>query len=75
MKHERLLRLPAVCEQTGLRRSSLYRAISRGELDPGIPISPRCVAWPQTVVDEFVNKKISAATARADGQPTEKSKP
>lgn len=55
-----LLRLPDVRARTGLSRSGVYVAVSRGELGAPIKLSARASAWPSTAVDDFIRKKIEA---------------
>ena len=51
---ERILRLSAVLERTGLSRSTLYRKVQAGTFPRQIKISERCCGWRQSAVDEWL---------------------
>jgi prophage regulatory protein len=61
MDSETLLRLPAVLKQTGLARSTLYARIADGSFPKPLALTERCRAWPQSVVDTWIQAKIKAA--------------
>jgi prophage regulatory protein len=61
-----LLRLPAVIERTGYRRSTLYQKIKRGEFPAPIALGPRAVAWPSEDIDRWINERIAAGRRGAD---------
>jgi len=42
---DRIVRLEAVLDRTGLSRSTLYRRIRTGKFPQQINISERCVGW------------------------------
>ncbi len=42
---ERIIRLGAVLERTGLSRSTLYRKVADGSFPRQVAISRRCVGW------------------------------
>lgn len=60
---DRLLRLPDVEAATGLRKSSIYLLMKRGEFPRCVQLTARCVAWPESKVLQFVQDRISAAEA------------
>jgi prophage regulatory protein len=62
-RNSELLRLPAVCAQTGLKRTQLYELIKRGEFPASIRISLRSVAWVRAHVDQWVHDRIALAQA------------
>ena len=64
-KRDRLLRLRDVEAATGLKKSSLYLLQKRSEFPRGVRVTPRCVAWPESAVLQWVQDKIAAATAPA----------
>jgi len=41
-----ILRLPAVLQEIGYSRSTLYHRIDQGLFTRQIPLGPRCVGWP-----------------------------
>lgn len=56
---ERLLRLPEVQNQVGLRKSSIYEAIKNGSFPLPIKLSRRSVCWPSSVIDAWIAERIS----------------
>jgi prophage regulatory protein len=58
---ERLLRLPAVEERTGLRKSSIYDAVKRGDFPAPIKLSRRAVCWPASAIDAWIKARIAGA--------------
>lgn len=63
---ERFLRLPEVLHRIGVGRSTLLRLIEAGEFDPGILITERCRAWPESAVDAFIRARIEAAATESE---------
>lgn len=59
---EKLLRLPAVCEQTGLGKSSVY-ALS--DFPKPLVLSRRAVAWKQSEISAWIESR----TKRVDVKP------
>jgi prophage regulatory protein len=51
---DRILRLPAVLERTGLSRSTLYRKIAQGTFPKQISISLRCAGWRESQISEWM---------------------
>lgn len=69
VQRDRMLRLPEVEHLTGLRKSTLYRLMRERKFVPCVQITPRCTAWPESQVLEWVQQRIAAATtARTAGQ-------
>jgi prophage regulatory protein len=57
----RLIRLPAVCELTGLSRSSVY-ALSKTEGFPkAVKLTERSSAWSESAVRAWIAGRIAAA--------------
>jgi prophage regulatory protein len=56
---ERLLRLPDVEGIVGLKRSTIYELMKKGEFPRQISISRRFSAWPESVVQTWVQTRIS----------------
>ena len=54
----RLLRLPAVTNKTGKKRSSIYLMIANGEFPKPIKIGKRSSAWVEREVDEWIQQRI-----------------
>jgi prophage regulatory protein len=57
-KPERILRISAVLERTGLSRSTLYRRIENGTFPRQIKIAERCTGWRESAVDEWLNNPM-----------------
>lgn len=55
----RLLRISHVTQQTGLSRSHIYKLMSEGKFPENVILGPRCVAWVEQEVDEWIQNKIS----------------
>jgi len=56
----RLIRLPAVCELTGLSRASVYSYISSGMFTRPASLGGRAVAWVHSEVQEWIAGRIAA---------------
>ena len=68
VRRDRLLRLPEVEQATGLRKSTVYLLMKRGEFPRCVQVTARCVAWPESRVLQWVQDRISQAE-QADVQP------
>lgn len=55
---DRILRLNAVLDRTGLSRSTLYRKMQAGTFPMNIKISARCAGWRQSAVEEWLRNPI-----------------
>jgi prophage regulatory protein len=55
---DRILRLNAVLDLTGLSRSTLYRKMDLGTFPRNVRISTRCVGWRQSDVAEWLRNPI-----------------
>jgi prophage regulatory protein len=55
---ERLLRLPDVENLVGLRKSSIYDAMKRGEFPVPVKLSRRAVCWPASAIDAWIAERI-----------------
>ena len=60
---DRILRLKAVLERTGLSRSTLYRKIQQGNFPRQIKISERCAGWRESAVNEWLREPGGYAAA------------
>ncbi|MGC6399044.1 helix-turn-helix transcriptional regulator [Sphingomonas sp. FW199] len=58
---DRILRLPAVLERTGLSRATLYRKINDGSFPRQIKIAERCCGWRESAVMQWVDAVSDAA--------------
>ena len=55
---DRILRLPAVLERTGLSRSTLYRKISQGTFPKQIALSIRCAGWRESAIAAWMRNPM-----------------
>lgn len=51
---ERILRIRAVLDRTGLTRSTLYRKIHNGTFPKQVRISARCCGWHESAVSAWL---------------------
>jgi prophage regulatory protein len=58
---DQLLRLPQVEALVGLRKSSLYDLIKRGEFPQPVKLSRRAVCWPESAVQGWIQSRIKAS--------------
>jgi prophage regulatory protein len=61
----KLLRRPEVESKTGMRRSSLYDAIARGEFPPPVKIGKRASAWLEADIERWIADRIAASRGGA----------
>lgn len=55
---DRILRISAVLEMTGLTRSTLYRKMEAGTFPRNIRIATRCAGWRASAVDEWMRNPM-----------------
>lgn len=55
----RILRLKAVLDRTGLSRSTLYRKIGEGTFPKQIQISKRCAGWREAAIEQWLMNPMS----------------
>ena len=67
-RRDRLLRLPEVEAVSGLKKSTIYLLMRRGEFPRCVQITARCVAWPESRVLKFVQDRIAQADAAGVAQ-------
>lgn len=59
-RHEhRILRLREVESRTGLKRSSIYQAISEGTLPKSVSITGHAVGWIDSEVENWIFSRIA----------------
>jgi len=64
---QKLLRLRAVEDATGLKRSTLYRLIQSNDFPPPIQLTgARAVAWVQSDVENWIQARIANAKSRGE---------
>ena len=52
-----IYRLPAVLARTGLSRSGLYEAMSRGEFPKPVKLGPRAVGWAESEITAWLESR------------------
>ena len=57
---ERLLRLNQVEEMVGLRKSSIYDGMKRGDFPSAVRLSRRAVCWPESKIQEWIAARVKA---------------
>lgn len=67
MNHEKLLKLPDVCNAVAMRKGGVYKAIREGRFPAPVKLGKRAVAWPESVVQSWIANRISDA-AKANAQ-------
>jgi len=55
---DRILRIKAVLERTGLCRSTMYRKIHNGTFPKSVQISTRCAGWRESAINEWLNNPM-----------------
>lgn len=63
-EHFRMLRLPQVCERTGLSRSSIYKLESEQRFPSRVKLSTRAVAWIEREVQAWLSERIELSRRR-----------
>ena len=55
---DRILRLKAVLERTGLSRATLYRKIEAGTFPRQVRIAPRCAGWRESAITAWMRNPM-----------------
>lgn len=53
---DRIIRIKAVLDRTGLTRSTLYRKIQQGTFPKQVRIADRCAGWRESAVTEWLRE-------------------
>lgn len=64
---DRMLRIKAVLERTGLSRSTLYRKVEEGRFPRQVALSTRCVAWRESAVNAWMRNPMFYSVDEAAG--------
>ena len=59
-------RLPAVIEKTGLSRSSIYLRMNKGEFPQSISLGDRAIGWLEADIEQWLEDKITASKKLGD---------
>jgi prophage regulatory protein len=54
----RIIRLPAVLDKTGLSRSTVYRKMEAGTFPRNLQLSKRCAGWREADVDVWIRNPM-----------------
>ncbi|SFB94507.1 transcriptional regulator, AlpA family [Microbulbifer thermotolerans] len=57
--HDKILRLPAVLEATGLKRTSLYMMRRDGGFPQPVQIGKRAVGWRQSDIQKWIDQRAT----------------
>jgi prophage regulatory protein len=55
-----LWRLPRVEQETGLKKSTLYKLMAEGKFVPRVKISARCIAFSSQAVIAWCEERVNA---------------
>lgn len=55
---DRILRLNAVLDRTGLSRATLYRKVQAGTFPRQVKIATRCAGWRESAVNDWVRNPM-----------------
>lgn len=55
---DRILRIKAVLERTGLSRATMYRKMQSGTFPKNIQISTRCTGWRESAVNAWMRNPM-----------------
>ena len=55
---DRILRLPAVLDRTGLSRSTMYRKMQAGSFPKNLQLGARCAGWHESAINAWVNNPM-----------------
>ena len=58
----RVLRLPQVMQQTGLKKTKLYELQAAGSFPMRIQITPTSVGWIENEVQQWILQRVAAST-------------
>lgn len=58
----KLLRLPAVEDRTGLRKSSVYAGMAAGTFPPCVRLGARAVAWREADIQRWISERTPRGT-------------
>ena len=62
---ERLIRMNEVVKRTGLSRSVVYDRMREGTFPRALKLSERCIAWPESRVQKWIDDFIAEQDAAA----------
>jgi prophage regulatory protein len=69
---DRILRLNAVLDRTGLSRSTLYRKVDQGTFPRQLKLNTRCSGWRESAVNDWMRNPMFYSV---DDAPDENARP
>jgi prophage regulatory protein len=69
----RLIKRPEVEARTGLRHSSIYLKIQSGDFPSPVRTGAKGVAWVESEVDQWIERRIASRDEKAARQAAEQS--
>ena len=57
----RISRLPAVKQRTGLSRSTIYLRVAKGTFPAPISLGARAVGWIESEIDDWIARQIAGS--------------
>ncbi len=63
---DRILRINAVLERTGLSRSTMYRKMQDGTFPKNVQISTRCAGWRESAIDAWLRNPMFYSVENPD---------
>ncbi|MCO1361319.1 helix-turn-helix transcriptional regulator [Burkholderia multivorans] len=60
-KPKRILRIEDTCIKVGMPRSTLYRAVARGEFPQPIKLGVKASGWLESEVDAWIDARVAAS--------------
>jgi prophage regulatory protein len=57
----KIIRLPAVKEKTGLSRSSIYLRMTKDDFPKSISLGDRAIGWLESDIEQWLEDKIVAS--------------
>ncbi|MFT7688456.1 MAG: prophage regulatory protein [Candidatus Azotimanducaceae bacterium] len=64
----KIIRLPAVMEQTGLSRSTIYAKMAQGDdcFPQSVKLGERAVGWASHQIDEWIDQQIQQSCSKRE---------
>ncbi|HEY3706357.1 MAG TPA: AlpA family transcriptional regulator [Terracidiphilus sp.] len=66
---EKILRLPAVKDRTGLSRSSVYEKIAAGDFPKPISLGARAVGWLESDIEAWIDGRVGVSRSTQSIRP------
>lgn len=63
-RRERFMRLDAVEQETGLKKSTIYAAMRAGTFPQPVRLSLRCVAWRDSEIQRWMSQRIAESQVK-----------